>query len=281
MDKRVITDETVSEFREEMILDEKSPLTIEKYIRDIDCFRGFINGSPLSKSSVIEYKQHLISKGYAVSSINSMLSSLNSLFTLLGWHDLRVRTIKVQKKIYCPEETELTRSEYERLVNAAEKKGDMRLSLVIQTICSTGIRVSELSYITVEAVRKGEANVSLKGKNRTVFIVSTLRKKLLKYVMANNIKSGPVFVTRTGSPLSRTNIWKAMKDLCELADVSPGKVFPHNLRHLFARIFYGLERDIAKLADILGHSSINTTRIYIISSGSEHRRCLEKMKLVI
>ena len=187
----------------------------------------------------------------------------------------------MQRQIFCNEEKELTKAEYERLCRTAEKKHNERLCLILQTICGTGIRVSELQFITVEAVRKGEATVSLKGKTRSVFIVRDLQKKLLRYVSEQKITTGAVLVTRTGKPINRTNIWREMKNLCLDAEVDPEKVFPHNLRHLFARVFYGIEKDISRLADLLGHSSIETTRIYIISSGSEHRRLMETMRLVI
>ena len=192
-----------------------------------------------------------------------------------------MKSIKLQQQIYCPEEKELTKAEYTRLCRAAQHKHNERLNLILQTICGTGIRVSELRFITVEAARQGEATVSCKAKTRSVFIVKELQKKLLRYAAEQGIKSGMIFVTRTGKPISRTDIWRGMKALCEEAGVNPQKVFPHNLRHLFARVFYGIEKDIAKLADILGHSSINTTRIYIISTGTEHRRRMENMRLVI
>ena len=210
-----------------------------------------------------------------------MLASINSLFAFLGWHDLKVKSIKLQQQIYCPEEKELTKAEYTRLCRTAERKHNERLNLILQTICGTGIRVSELRFITVEAARQGEATVSCKAKTRSVFIVKELQKKLLRYAAEQNIKSGMIFITRTCKPVSRTNIWREMKALCNEAGVNPQKVFPHNLRHLFARVFYGIEKDIAKLADILGHSSINTTRIYIISTGTEHRRRMENMRLII
>ena len=210
-----------------------------------------------------------------------MLASINSLFDFLGWQELKVKSIKLQRQIYCPEEKELTKSEYMRLVNTARKKGNERLNLIFQTICGTGIRVSELKYITIEAVRKGEATVSLKGKTRLVFIVRDLQKKLIRYANEQKISSGAIFITRNKKPMSRTNIWREMKNLCKEADVNPQKVFPHNLRHLFARTFYRIEKDIAKLADILGHSSINTTRIYIVTTGNEHRRRMENMRLII
>lgn len=192
-----------------------------------------------------------------------------------------MKSIKLQRQIYCSEEKEMTKAEYMRLVKTAKQKGNERLSLLIQTICGTGIRVSELQYITVEAVKCGEAVVSCKAKTRSVFIVKELKQKLLRYAAEQGIKNGMIFVTRTGKPLSRTNIWREMKALCIEANVNPQKVFPHNLRHLFARVFYGIEKDIAKLADILGHSSINTTRIYIISTGTEHRRRMENMHLIL
>ena len=210
-----------------------------------------------------------------------MLASINSLLTFLGWADLKVKSIKLQRQIYCPEEKELTKAEYTRLCKAARRRHNERLNLILQTICGTGIRVSELQFITVEAAKCGEAVVRCKGKTRAVFIVRELRQKLLRYAAEQNIQSGMIFVTRTGKPISRTNIWREMKALCVEANVNPEKVFPHNLRHLFARVFYGIEKDIAKLADILGHSSINTTRIYIISTGTEHRQRMENMRLII
>ena len=210
-----------------------------------------------------------------------MLASINSLFSFFGWYDCKVKAIKQQREIFCKEEKELTKEEYFRLLRAAEQKKNDRLNLIIQTICGTGIRVSELQFITVESAKKGEATVNCKGKIRTVFIVKELKKKLLQYAKEKHIVAGAIFITRSGKPISRTNIWRGMKALCKDANVNPEKVFPHNLRHLFARIFYGMEKDIAKLADILGHSSINTTRIYIISTGTEHRRRMEYMRLVV
>ena len=280
MKGRILTKEIISDFKEYLILEERSGATVEKYIRDVKAFSAFVNGAEITKEVVIEYKKYL-QDSYAVRSINSMLASINSLFVFLSWHDLKVKSIKLQQQIYCPEEKELTKAEYTRLCRAAKHKHNERLNLILQTICGTGIRVSELRFITVEAARHGEATVSCKAKTRSVFIVKELQKKLLRYAAEQGIKSGMIFVTRTGKPISRTNIWREMKALCEEAGVNPQKVFPHNLRHLFARVFYGIEKDIAKLADILGHSSINTTRIYIISTGTEHRRRMENMRLVI
>lgn len=281
MEGRVLTPEILVEFRSYLQKEEKSENTIEKYVRDARKFAKFIGNDEIIKEKVIAYKNELQLQNYAVRSINSMLASLNGLFLFLGWHELKVKALKLQKQIYCPEEKELTKAEYMRLVNAAGKKGKERLNLILQTICGTGIRVSELCFITVEAVRSGAATVSLKGKTRSVFIVRELQKRLLRYAAERKITSGVIFVTRTGRPVSRTGIWREMKSLCGQADVNPQKVFPHNLRHLFARTFYGIDQDIAELADILGHSSIDTTRIYIISTGSEHRRKMENMRLII
>ena len=279
MKGRVITAKEIAAFKEHLILEERSAATVEKYIRDLMAFAAYAVGD-ISKETVIAYKKHL-QTNYAVRSVNSMLASINSLFAFLGWHDLKVKALKLQQQVYCPEEKELTKAEYARLCRTAQRRHNERLNLILQTICGTGIRVSELQFITVEAVKQGEAVVSCKAKTRSVFIVKELKQKLLRYAAKLNIKSGMIFVTRTGKPISRTNIWKEMKALCIEADVNPKKVFPHNLRHLFARVFYGIEKDIAKLADILGHSNINTTRIYIISTGTEHRRRMENMHLIL
>lgn len=280
MKGRIITAKTIAEFKEHLILEERSEITIEKYIRDVKAFAAYTQNTAVTKETVIAYKKHL-QENYAVRSVNSMLASINSLFAFLNWHDLRVKSLKLQQQVFCPEEKELTKAEYTRLCRAAERKHNERLNLILQTICGTGIRVSELQYITVEAVKQGEAVVNCKAKTRSVFIVKELKQKLLRYAAEQNIKNGMIFVTRTGKPISRTNIWREMKALCEEANVNPQKVFPHNLRHLFARVFYGIEKDIAKLADILGHSSINTTRIYIISTGTEHQKQLENMRLIL
>ena len=281
MDTIIINETMLEKYKECLRLEEKSENTMEKYIRDVKAFSSYVNGRTVSKEITIEYKQALLEKGYAVRSINSMIASLNSFFLFIGRTDLIIKTIKEQRQLFCSEDKELSKEEYTRLVSAAKRKGNWRLSLIIQTICGTGIRVSELKYITVEAVERGEAVVLCKGKRRSVFIVKALQTKLLRYIKEQKIKTGSVFVTKTGKPINRTNIWRDMKNLCKEADVNPQKVFPHNLRHLFARVFYGIEKDIAKLADILGHSSINTTRIYIISTGSEHRQRMEGMRLVV
>ena len=280
MKKKSITIKKIKEFELYLKDEERSSATIEKYLRDIKCFTEFAGTSEISRQTVLEYKNKL-GASYAIASANSMLAALNCFLRFCGWHNLCIRQFKVQRQAYCLEEKELTRTEYLRLLDAANTKRNKRLNLIIQTICGTGIRVSELQYITVEALRKGEAAVNCKGKNRRIFLVPALKKKLLCYAKEQRISSGAVFVTRNGQPISRNSIWKEMKALCEKAHVAPSKVFPHNLRHLFARTFYGIEKDIAKLADILGHASINTTRIYIVTTGAEHKRKMEHMRLVV
>lgn len=270
----------IDRFQLYLLENEKSTATIAKYLRDIRRFAVFAGGQVLDKSLILSYKE-MLGREYALTSANSMLAALNAFLQFIGKGDCCVKRFKVQKKTFCSAEKELTKEEYLRLICAAKSASNRRLSLLLQTICGTGIRVSELPFITVEAARKGEAIVSCKGKTRTVFIVQALQKKLLKYAKDCGIVRGAVFVTKSGRPMDRSNIWREMKNLCRKAGVSPGKVFPHNLRHLFARTFYGIEKDLAKLADILGHTSINTTRIYIISTGEEHRRKLEHMRLIL
>lgn len=279
MTERILSEETIHAFCEHLVLEEKSTATVEKYLRDVRAFRTFAGGQPVTKERMIAYKQALVGNGYAVSSINSMLASLNSLLDFLGWPDCKVKNMKTQRRTYCAEEKELTKAEYLRLLEAA--KGRPQLHLILETICGTGIRVSELRFFTAEAVKRGEIRVSCKSKTRTILLPGKLRKLLLDYAKKNGIRSGVIFIARNGKPLDRSNIWTQMKSLCELAGVKASKVFPHNLRKLFARTFYGIEKDIAKLADILGHSSIDTTRIYIMTTGSEHRRKMERLGLVV
>ncbi len=279
MNHRILTDAMMLSFRSHLMAEEKSSATVEKYIRDIQTFREYSRGKEIQKELAMDYKEYLLKMGYAVSSVNSMIASLNSFFDHSGWTDCKVKCLKQQKKIYCPEDKELTKDEYFRLLEASGENS--RLQLIMQTICSTGIRVSELQFFTVEAVNRGEVLVNCKGKLRTILIPAKLRKKLLKYADDNGRLSGAIFVNGKGKALNRSYIWMMMKRLCKKADVNPDKVFPHNLRKLFARTFYSIEKDIAKLADILGHSSIDTTRIYIMSSGYEHRRKIERLQLVI
>lgn len=259
--------------------EEKSRATQEKYLRDGERFRKFAGARVITKELVLEFKDDLLKKGYAARSINSMLASVNSLLVCLGLSQCRVKSLRIQQEIYCPEERELEKEEYLRLLEAS--KGDERLNLILQTICATGIRVSELQFFTVEAVGKGEVTVRCKNKTRRILLPGRLKKRLTAYARRLKIRSGPIYITKSGRPLNRSNIWAAMKRLCGAAGVIPAKVFPHNLRKLFARTFYTMEKDIAKLADILGHSSINTTRIYIMSTGTEHRRKLERLGLLL
>lgn len=279
METRMITQQHLGAFREHLCWEEKSTATLEKYLRDVRAFVVYVGERPVTKELVMDYKKHLQEEGYAVRSINSMLASLNSLLQFLGWSDCRVKSIKQQKQVYCAQEKELSKGEYLRLLEVAGKNS--QLSLVMQTICGTGIRVSELRWFTLESVKRGEVIVDCKGKNRTILIPGKLRKLLLGYAEKEKIRSGAIFVTESGKPLNRSSIWARMKALCRAAGVEPRKVFPHNLRKLFARTFYALEKDIAKLADILGHSSIDTTRIYIMTTGLEHRRKIERLGLVV
>ncbi len=276
-----ISDTLINSFETYLKDEEKSQNTIEKYIRDIKLFCIYAGNKEITKELTIAFKKHLQDSKYAVRSINSMLASINSFFAFIERNDCKVKAMKIQREIYCPEDKELTKEEYFRLVKTAKRQGNERLNLIIQTICSTGIRISELEFITVEAAREGKAIISLKGKTRTVLILEELKSKLLKYASARKIKNGNIFISRTGKALSRSNIWREMKKLCQNAGINPEKVFPHNLRHLFARTFYCIEKDIAKLADLLGHSNINTTRIYIMTTAFEHKRRMEKMHLLI
>jgi len=260
--------------------EEHSPATIKQYCHDVLCFFSFLDAGELTREASLSYKEKLEQK-YQPVSVNAKLSALNSFFSFIGRSDLKLKFLKIQKSAYCSVEKELSKAEYLRLVGAAKEKGNERLSLLLQTICSTGIRVSEVKYITAEAVEQGEAVIRLKGKNRTILLPKKLQKRLKDYMHRKAITAGPVFITRTGRPLDRSNIWKMMKSLCRDAGVDKKKVFPHNLRHLFAQCFYSVDKDIAKLADILGHSSINTTRIYIITSGVEHRRQLDALGFVV
>lgn len=258
---------------------EKAFHTQEKYRHDLSALQDWLGSRPLCKREVVVWKEHLIGS-YAPRTVNGMLAAANSFFRFMGWTELIVKALKVQRALFCDEQKELTKQEYLRLVYTAERNGNGRIAMVLQTICATGIRVSELAFITCEAVRVGRAQVYNKGKLRTVFLPEQLCKKLKRYVQTQGIATGAVFVTKTGKPLDRSNIWREMKALCRQAGVDAAKVFPHNLRHLFARCFYALEHDLTKLADLLGHSSINTTRIYTAESGRSHARLLGRLNLV-
>ena len=277
----MITQENLQSFADHLRLEERSALTVEKYLRDVKKFLDFAGGELPSKDLTLRYKHHLMEKGYALRSVNSMLAALNCFLSFSGYEACKVKSLKHQHEVYRPEAKELTKGEYLRLVRTSGARGEKRLQLVLQTICLTGIRVSELRYFTVEAAREGTIRVSCKNKTRTILLPGKLRKLLLSYAKGKGIASGPIFITKTGRPLDRSNIWSKMKQLCREACVLPSKVFPHNLRKLFARIFYGLEKDIAKLADVLGHSSIETTRIYIMTTGAEHRKNLDRLCLLL
>lgn len=279
MTERMITREHLNAFRDYLVREEKSAATVEKYLRDAGAFFAYCGGDVISKEHIVAYKQNLQERHYAVRSINSMLASVNSLLDYLGWADFKVKKLRCQRQTYCSAEKELTKGDYLRLLEASAHQE--QLNLVIQTICATGIRVSELQFFTVEAIRYGEITVQCKNKTRTVLVPGKLKKRLLKYAARRGIRSGAIFIARNGNPLNRSSIWAQMKRLCQTAGVNPSKVFPHNLRKLFARTFYGIEKDIAKLADILGHSSINTTRIYIMTTGVEHRRKIERLGLLL
>ena len=276
---KTITQDLIENFENYLINEEKTSATLEKYIRDIKAFFEWISGTEIDKQKVLNYKEYLIGK-FAPASVNSVLSSLNSFFEFNNWYELKVKMLKIQKQIFAQKDKELSKAEYERLLDAAKAKSNERLYLLMQTICSSGIRVSELQYITVDAVKLRKATINCKGKMRIVILPKELCRMLTEYAKTQKITSGSVFVTKTGKPLDRSTIWKMMKALCESAKVSKYKVFPHNLRHLFARTFYTLQKDIVRLADILGHSSVNTTRIYTMESGEIHRRQIQKLGLL-
>ncbi len=276
---KMITDELIEKFKDYLINEEKASATLEKYMRDIKSFSQWALGAELDKRKVLDYKEYLIGK-FAPASVNSVLSSLNSFFEFNNWYEMKVKMLKIQKQIFAQKDKELSKTEYERLLDAAKAKSNERLYLLMQTICSSGIRVSELQYVTVEAIKLRKATINCKGKMRIIILPEELCRMLTEYAKTKKIASGSVFVTKTGKPLDRSTIWKMMKALCESARVSKSKVFPHNLRHLFARTFYTLQKDIVRLADILGHSSVNTTRIYTMETGEIHRRQIQKLGLL-
>ena len=278
-----LTEEQIEAYGRWLEEKEKSKNTVEKYTRDVRGLWRYLKerGQPLTHSAVLAYKSKLVEDGYAAGSINSMLVSLNRFFAFCNREECRVQTLRRQRRAYRAEERELTRKEYERLVRSAEAEGNERLSLILQTLGGTGIRISELKYITAEAAEAGEAIIRLKGKTREILLVKKLKKLLQSYAKRHGVTAGPIFVTRTGTPIDRTNVWREMKQLCKRAGVDARKVFPHNLRHLFARIYYGLKKDLAKLADILGHTSVETTRIYLVTTSAEHLRYLERMQMVL
>lgn len=276
----ILTAEQITAFEGHLRGEERSGGTVEKYLRDVRRFAAWLDGRPVTKDMAVGWKEHLLAERYAPVTINSMLAALNALFRFAGWEDCRVKFLKLQRRMFREQSRELTRREYERLLETARALGRERLALLMETIGGTGIRVSEVRYITVEAARQGRAEISLKGKIRTILLPSRLCRKLLKYAKEQKTASGEIFLTRSGKSLSRRQIWAEMKQLCTQAGVEPGKVFPHNLRHLFATAFYRACKDIAKLANVLGHSSIETTRIYLLTTCSEHVKQLDRLGLV-
>ena len=280
MTENRITAEKITGFAQYLRQAERSSGTIENYLRHVRAFAAWLGGGPVSKEAAAGWKAHLIDKGYCPNTINAMLGGLNRFLAFVGWQECQVKALRLQRQLFRDDSKELTRAEYDRLIAAAHTLGRERLALLMEAICATGIRVSEVRYLTVEAVERGRAEIALKGKIRTILIPGKLRRKLLKYVHKNKTVSGEIFLTRNGKGMSRKQIWAEMKAICEKAGVAPSKVFPHNLRHLFARTFYKVCRDVAKLADVLGHSSIETTRIYLISTGAEHAKELERLGLV-
>ena len=280
MQDYTITGEQLQAFRQRLVWEEKSPATIEKYLRDAAAFTAWLDGRAASKAAAGAWKAALLEAKLAPATINVKLAAVNRFLVFLGWPAFRVKPLRIQRRLFRDDSRELTRPEYLRLLETARTQGRERLALLLETICGTGIRVSEVRYVTVEAVYRGRAEISLKGKIRTILLPGKLCRKLLKYARKQKIASGEIFLTRSGKPINRKQIWAEMKALCKQAGVAPGKVFPHNLRHLFAQTFYHQTRDVVKLADVLGHSSLTTTRIYLISTGEEHQRELEKLKLV-
>ena len=275
-----ITKEMLQQFKEYLKNEERECSTIAKYLHDIQTLASWLQGRNVTKENLTAYKEHLIKKRYNPKTINGILSAINKFLTFIGCQDMKVKYLRIQRQLFRNSNKELTQAEYLKLLNKAQELGKDRLSLIMQTICATGIRVSVVKYITLEAVKSCKAEISLKGKIRTILLTGKLCKKLLRYAKGQKITSGEIFLTRSGRGLGRKQIWAEMKALCKKAGVAVGKVFPHNLRHLFARTFYKVCKDVAKLADVLGHSSIETTRIYLISTGSEHLRTLNKLNLI-
>ena len=280
MENKIMISEQLASFRAYLQDEERSEATVEKYLCEVTQFAAWLNDTEVTKSAVAEWKEHLLTSGYEPSTVNGKLTALDRFFDFMGWPDCKVKHLKLQRRLFRDDSRELTKAEYERLIATAEEMGKERLSLLMEAICGTGIRVSEVQYLTIEAAQQGKVEIYLKGKVRTILIPGKLCKKLLKYAKKHKIASGEIFLTRGGRGLSRRQIWAEMKAICGKAGVPPEKVFPHNLRHLFARTFYKVCRDVVKLADVLGHSSVETTRIYLISSGSEHAKTLNLLRLI-
>lgn len=280
MTERVITKATIEQFEAYLHKEERSNGTVDNYIRNVRELAAWLAGQAVTKEQLVAWKDALQAKRLQPTTVNAKLAAIGCFLRVMGWQDCQVRFLRVQRRVFREKEKELTREEYEKLLAAAQQQGSARLALLLETICATGVRVSEVQYITVEAARRGRADVTMKGKIRTILIPNKLCRKLLKYAKQTKTASGKIFLTRNGTALSRKQIWAEMKSLCQAAGVSPGKVFPHNLRHLFATVFYRACHDIVKLADVLGHSRIETTRIYLVTTGFEYAKQLEQLGLV-
>ena len=280
MKERKMTAEMVLAFKKQLVAEELAEGTIRKYERDLAAFAAWVKDAEITKERSAKWKEHLIGQGYAPVTVNSMLAAVNTFFKFAGWHDCCIRFLKIQRKLFRDQSRELTAAEFKRLVETADATGRKRMAMLLETMAATGIRVSEVRYITVEAAQRGRAEIALKGKIRTILLSAKLCRKLLKYARKNQIASGEIFLTRSGRGVSRKQIWAEMKRLCRTAGVEASKVFPHNLRHLFATAFYRASKDIAKLADVLGHSSVETTRIYLVSTGAEHVQQLDRLGFV-
>lgn len=280
MTGRVITKTTIEQFEAYLHKEERSNGTVDNYIRNVRELAAWLAGQAVTKEQLVAWKDALQAKRLQPTTVNAKLAAIGCFLRVMGWQDCQVRFLRVQRRVFREKEKELTREEYEKLLAAAQQQGSARLALLLETICATGVRVSEVQYITVEAARRGRADVTMKGKIRTILIPNKLCRKLLKYAKQTKTASGKIFLTRNGTALSRKQIWAEMKSLCQAAGVSPGKVFPHNRRHLFATVFYRACHDIVKLADVLGHSRIETTRIYLVTTGFEYAKQLEQLGLV-
>lgn len=280
MQEYTITSEKVTEFGKYLKASERSSGTVEKYLRDVNHFMTWLDGKNVTREQTAGWKEYLTEKGYSPITINSMLASIHAFYKFAGWENCRVCFLRVQRQMFREQKKELTKNEYMKLVETARTQKKERLAMLIETICATGIRVSEVKYLTVESLKQGQAVISLKGKIRTILLPDKLIRKLKQYVKKKKIRAGEIFITRNGNSMSRKQIWAEMKDLCDKAGIEKTKVFPHNLRHLFARVFYQSSRDIARLADVLGHSSIETTRIYLLTTGTEYRCWLDNLKLI-
>ena len=275
-----ITPELLAGFAGALRNDERSEATVARYTRAVRQYGEYLAGREAGRESAAHWREHMLSEGRAPAGVNVAVAAVNAMFGFCGVPEEHIKPVRIQRRLFRSERLELTRSEYGRLLAAAQGMGRARLALLVEAVCSTGVRVSEVKYLTVEAARSGRAEIRLKGKVRTILLPGKLCRKLLSWARAQKITSGELFVTRTGRGLTRGQIWSEMKSLCAAAEVEPGKVFPHNLRHLFARAFYRVSRDIARLADVLGHSSIETTRIYLLTTSAEHERTLERLNLV-